>query len=225
MSRLNLDKKELILLFASILFFISLLLYSYFMLFTPARDERLQAQQSLQTERQVLSTLQQQVAGVEYTEPASSQPLQRKVPVLPVEEIVLLQVGKAEVVSGTEIQGVSFSTGEMLIENPPEGVESVDELLTTVQITSEDYDGIITFIEEVEKLERITVTDAISFTGPSEKREETEEDEPIQMELTFSSFYRDDLESLKEETPKAPAPPASMKEDPFKFEDESEQGN
>ncbi|EMR05809.1 General secretion pathway, M protein [Bhargavaea cecembensis DSE10] len=223
MNRFNMNRKETILVVLSVLFLIALLLYSYFMLFQPARETRLQAQQTLQTERQVLSSLQQQAAGETESEPASTLPLQRRVPVNPAEEVVLLQVGKAEVVSGTEIQNVAFSTGEMVIENPPEGVESVSELLTTVQILSPDYDGILTFIEEVERLERITVTNSVTFTGPSERTEEAQEDEPIAMEITFSSFYRPDLTTLEGETPTAPAPPPSLKDDPFPFDDETEQ--
>ena len=223
MNRFNMNRKETILVVLSVLFLIALLLYSYFMLFQPARETRLQAQQTLQTERQVLSSLQQQAAGETESEPASTLPLQRRVPVNPAEEVVLLQVGKAEVGSGTEIQNVAFSTGEMVIENPPEGVESVSELLTTVQILSPDYDGILTFIEEVERLERITVTNSVTFTGPSERTEEAQEDEPIAMEITFSSFYRPDLTTLEGETPTAPAPPPSLKDDPFPFDDETEQ--
>lgn len=223
MNRFNMNRKETILVVLSVLFLIALLLYSYFMLFQPARETRLQAQQTLQTERQVLSSLQQQAAGETESEPASTLPLQRRVPVSPAEEVVLLQVGKAEVVSGTEIQNVAFSTGEMVIENPPEGVTGVSELLTTVQILSPDYDGILTFIEEVERLERITVTNSVTFTGPPERTEEAQEDEPIAMEITFSSFYRPDLTTLEGETPTAPAPPASLKDDPFPFEDDTEQ--
>lgn len=223
MNRFNMNRKETILVVLSVMFLIALLLYSYFLLFQPARETRLQAQQTLQTERQVLSSLQQQAAGETESEPASTLPLQRRVPVSPAEEVVLLQVGKAEVVSGTEIQNVAFSTGEMVIENPPEGVTSVSELLTTVQILSPDYDGILTFIEEVERLERITVTNSVTFTGPPERTEEAQEDEPIAMEITFSSFYRPDLTTLEGETPTAPAPPPSLKDDPFPFDDETEQ--
>jgi type IV pilus assembly protein PilO len=222
-NRFNMNRKEMILVVLSVMFLIALLLYSYFLLFQPARETRLQAQQTLQTERQVLSSLQQQAAGETESEPASTLPLQRRVPVSPAEEVVLLQVGKAEVVSGTEIQNVAFSTGEMVIENPPEGVSSVSELLTTVQILSPEYDGILTFIEEVERLERITVTNSVTFTGPPERTEEAQEDEPIAMEITFSSFYRPDLTTLEGETPTAPAPPPSLKDDPFPFDDDTEQ--
>ncbi|MCM3086606.1 type II secretion system protein M [Bhargavaea ginsengi] len=223
MNRFNMNRKETILVVLSALFLIALVLYSYFLLFQPARETRLQAQQTLQTERQVLSSLQQQAAGETESEPASTLPLQRRVPVSPAEEVVLLQVGKAEVVSGTEIQNVAFSTGEMVIENPPEGVASVSELLTTVQILSPDYGGILTFIEEVERLERITVTNSVTFSGPPERTEEAQEDEPIAMEITFSSFYRPDLTTLEGETPTAPAPAPSLKDDPFPFDDDTEQ--
>ncbi len=217
------NRKETILVVLSALFLVALLLYSYFLLFQPARETRLQAQQTLQTERQVLSSLQQQAAGETESEPASTLPLQRRVPVSPAEEVVLLQVGKAEVVSGTEIQNVAFSTGEMVIENRPEGVASVSELLTTVQILSPDYGGILTFIEEVERLERITVTNSVTFSGPPERTEEAQEDELIAMEITFSSFYRPDLTTLEGETPTAPAPAPSLKDDPFPFDDDTEQ--
>ncbi len=218
------NRKEAILVVLSVLFFISLLLYSYFLLFKPARDQLQQSRDSLQAERQVLSTLQQQAAAATDREPASSLPLQRKVPVEPVEEMVLLQLGKAEIISGTEIENVAFTTGEMVIENPPEGVENVSELLTTVSILSPDYEGIASFIEEVERLERITVTDSVAFSGPPEKTEEADEDEQVQLEVTFSSFFRPDLETLKGEVPRVPAPSASLKDDPFPFDDDTEQG-
>jgi len=124
----------------------------YFILFRPAHETRIQSRQTLQTERQVLSSLQQQASRESGSGPASTLPLQRRVPVLPAEEIVLLQVGKAEVVSGTEIQNVAFSTGEMVIENLPEGVP-IRSIFTGPQEKNGEAqdDEPITFGEETEQ--------------------------------------------------------------------------
>ncbi len=85
---------------------------------------------------------------------------------MPLEDAVLLQIGQ----SGNQIwkhrTGHQFSQGEFIIENPPENVGNVNQLLTEVVLQSDSYTGIEKFVDEIEKMERIFIIDSINFNVP-----------------------------------------------------------
>ena len=83
------------------------------------------ATQTLANERDVLFALQRQEAQQRPSGSSSSRPLQEKVPVKPLEDLILLQVQKAEVKSEVIVNEVNFSLEDMIIENPPEQVENI----------------------------------------------------------------------------------------------------
>lgn len=218
-------QKELLLLAIAMLFFSALLFYSYFSIYRPAREERLQAQQQVANDRHVLIKLQQQLADLAFEETASSLPLQKKVPVERLEEMILLQIGKAEIVSGVFVENISFSDGSIVIENAPEGVENVMELQTTVNMTAKTYKQLELFIEEVEKLERITIVNSISFAATEELTGEVDEHEPLRLNIAFSAYYRPDLQTLVDEAPKIDVPPSANKKNPLPFNNGTEEGD
>src|SRR3954447_941696 len=99
MTNLTKHQKEIALVILSSLFFIVLAAYAYIMVYAPAKGENEQVKLMLSNEREVMYALRKQEAASGQVETVSSQPLQRKVPVKPLEDAVLLQIGQAEIKS------------------------------------------------------------------------------------------------------------------------------
>lgn len=224
MTNLTKRQKEMALVVLSVILFLSLGAYSYFLVYTPAKDTNEQVKLTTSNERDVLFALQKQSASNGQTDTASSQPLQRKVPTKPLEDAVVLQIGKAEIKSGVSVQGITFTQGEFVIENPPKLVENVSQLLTEVVLQSDSYIGIEKFVDEIEKMDRVFIIDSINFNVPEEIRKEELEKEFIEMTVSFSAFYRPDLIDLQIEAPKTNAPPPSEKIDPTPYNDGAKAG-
>ncbi len=224
MRTLTKRQKDIALLVLASLFFALLVSYSWFQLYTPAREANAQAVSDLAAQREVIFELQRQVAAKPVEQSSSSMPLQRKVPVLPLEDSILLQLEKAEVKSNTLIRNVAFNQDE-LEGAPPELTEegepitddparSLTELTIDVELTATSYEAMDRFIREVEAMERIFVIQAIELETPEEVREAGVEKELIELTLSFQAFYRPDLVELQPEVPKLDAPMPAGKEDP-----------
>ena len=203
----------------SIVFLIALCLYSYFLIYAPVKEANDQMKQTIANERDVLFALRKQAAGQALSNETSgtSQPLQRKVPVKPLEEAVLLQVEKAEVKSGSFVLDVTFTHSDYVIENPPEHVENVSRLLTEEYLEAVSYLDVQKFIDEIEKMERVYVIESIMIDVPEELRDMESEVEPMQMTIAFNAFYRGDLIELEPEAPKTDAPLPADKADPTPY--------
>lgn len=224
MRSLTKRQKDIALLVLAVIFFVLLVSYSWFQLYAPAKEENRQAVTSLVDQREVIFELQRQVAAKPAEQSTSSRPLQRKVPVLPLEDILLVQLEKAEVKSKALINNVTFVQDE-LNEVPAESSDQLDartedpalalKLLTIdVELTASSYEEVDKFIREVEATERIFVVQSIELDTPEEIRESAAEKEPIELRVSFQAFYRPDLQELIPEVPKLDAPMSAGKEDP-----------
>ncbi|MDW0109641.1 pilus assembly protein PilO [Sporosarcina aquimarina] len=224
MRTLTKRQKDIVLLVLAIIFFLVLVSYTWFQLYAPAKEENERVVNSLADQREVLFELQRQVAAKPEDVSSSTRPLQRQVPVLPLEDVLLLQLEKAEVKSNVLIRDVAFTQG--LVEGlPPESIDetqtetedpslSLQQLLVDVQLTAASYEELDRFIREVEATERISVVQSIDFTTPEERREVETEKEPLELTVSFQAFYRPDLKELIPEVPKLDAPMPAGKEDP-----------
>lgn len=215
MSSLTSKQKEIGLLVLSIIFCLAIVAYAYFTYYVPKKESLAIAETTLQTDRQVLFSLEQQLADQPEIPVVSSLELQKKVPVDPLTELVMLQIEKAEVVSQSLVQSASFTEGPFVIEAPPEGVETLQELLVSLSIETPTYETLETFIDELEKLDRILIVDSIQFSSMGEVTTEEQEDEQLQLTLTFSAFYRPDLIELLDEGPKVDTPAPADKVNPL----------
>ncbi|MCZ8536172.1 LysM peptidoglycan-binding domain-containing protein [Paenisporosarcina quisquiliarum] len=215
MSSLSRKQKEIGLIVVSSLFCLAMIAYSYFTFYSPKKESLAVAETTLTTDRQVLFALEQQLADQPEIPVVSSLELQKKVPVDPLTELVLLQIEKAEVVSQSLVQSVSFTEGPFVIEAPPEGVETLQELLVSLSIETPTYSTLESFIAELERLDRILIIDSIQFSSSGEVTTVDQEDEKLQLTLTFSAFYRPDLTELLEEGPKVDTPAPADKVNPL----------
>ncbi|REB07175.1 hypothetical protein DVB69_09990 [Sporosarcina sp. BI001-red] len=224
MRSLTKRQKDIALLVLAVIFFALLISYSWFQLYAPAKEENTRAVTALVDQREVLFGLQRQVAAKPVEQSSSSRMMQRKVPVLPLEDLLLVQLEKAEVKSKALINNVNFAQDEL----GGTSVESSDQLDTAtedpalalkqltveVELTAASYEEIDRFIREVEATERIFVVQSIELDTPEEVREAAAEKEPIELTVTFQAFYRPDLLELVPEVPKLDAPMPAGKEDP-----------
>lgn len=215
MNNLTRKQKEVGLIVLSSVFCLIMILYAYFTFYVPKKESLAVAEMTLTTDRQVLFALEQQLADQPEIPIVSSLELQKKVPVDPLTELVILQIEKAEVVSNSLVQSVGFSEGPFVIESPPEGVETLQQLLVNLSIETPTYATLEAFIDEIEKLDRILIVDNISFSSPGEVTAEESEPSKLQLSLSFTAFYRPDLVELLEEVPKVDTPPPADKTNPL----------
>jgi type IV pilus assembly protein PilO len=215
MSNLTRKQKEIGLIVLSSLFCLIMIAYAYFTFYVPKKESLAVAETTLTTDRQVLFALEQQLADQPEIPIVSSLELQKKVPIDPLTELIILQIEKAEVVSDSLVQSIDFSEGPFVIEAPPEGVETLQQLLVTLSIETSSYATLEAFIDEIEKLDRILIVDNISFSSPGEVTTEELEPAKLQLSLSFTAFYRPDLLELLDEGPKVDTPAPADKSNPL----------
>lgn len=203
-------------------FLVALIAYSYVVVFSPAKEEYDRLEQTVDQERATLFALKTEAAEKEKTDSTSTLSYQQKVPVKSLQDAVLLQINKAEVKSDAIIKKVNFAESDFAIVDPPEHVENVSRLLTTVEVEVEKYKDLVKFIDEIEQMERIFVIDSINFKGPDEVIDPNTIEELTSLTVSFSAFYRADLKKLEEEVPKINAPPSSQKTTPFPYNEGGE---
>jgi type IV pilus assembly protein PilO len=215
MSNLTRKQKEIGLIVLSSLFCLIMIAYAYFTFYVPKKESLAVAETTLTTDRQTLFALEQQLADQPEIPIVSSLELQKKVPIDPLTELIILQIEKAEVVSDSLVQSIGFSEGPFVIEAPPEGVETLQQLLVSLSIETSSYATLEAFIDEIEKLDRILIVDNIAFSSPGEVTTEELEPAKLQLSLSFTAFYRPDLLELLDEGPKVDTPAPADKSNPL----------
>ncbi|EGA89100.1 type IV pilus assembly protein PilO [Planococcus donghaensis MPA1U2] len=217
MSNYSKSQKEKGLIILTSIFLIALSAYSYFMVYVPAKEARIQAEQTLSSERDVLIALQTQFKELPETEKVNPRELQRKVSVEALTELIVLQIEQAELMSGTLVDNIGITEGLVELPVPVEGLENLQEVLTTVTVKADDYREITTFIEKVEAMERIMIVEAINFSSGEEitKAEQVNENDEIDVTLTFSAYFRPDLIALADTLPKVDTPTPAGKKNPM----------
>lgn len=215
MSSLSKNQKEKSLIGLAVIFLLALSAYSYFVLYAPAKEARLQSEQILKSERDVLVSLQTQLREVPEGEKMSISELQKKVSVDALSEMIVLQIEQAELISNTLIDNIGITEGLVELPVPVEGLENLQQVLTTVTIQATNYRDITTFIDEVESMERIMIVEAIDFDSSEETIAVDQEIEPLEATLTFSAYFRPDLIELADSVPKIDAPAPAGKVNPL----------
>ncbi|MCM3669910.1 pilus assembly protein PilO [Mesobacillus maritimus] len=110
---LRLSKKELIILLSSVLIVILVFFAGQQLYLGPKKQEVENKQTQLDTEQQLLATIQTKVAGQSAPSAESVAELQKKVPVKKQLEQLILALNKAEVTSSSFISNMSFSEGDV----------------------------------------------------------------------------------------------------------------
>ncbi|SFB16245.1 MULTISPECIES: hypothetical protein [unclassified Bacillus (in: firmicutes)] len=137
-------------------FFVIILLTTaaaQFLFVQPLQAELVQKKQSLQTEQKLLETIQQKKGALSENTVVSTTELQKKMPVQPLVDQLILDLEKAEVVSNSTIKSMAFSSDASTVEEgtieaapteaPPantEGQETTTETTDAVATTETAVD-------------------------------------------------------------------------------------
>lgn len=207
--------------FVSVLFVAGVLAMFYVFMLAPRYREIDQLAAVLESEKKVLAAMEQHASPQEGDMMESLAALQKKVPVRPLTEQLLLEFQKAEYISGSVLLSVNFSeggkaaagqAGEGKTGTPPDGIETVSAQLT---VRSPSYYQLERFLETLERSERILAVESITFAGPPELTSTAVEVQPLTYSLTVRAFYAPQLEKWKQLAPMRDVPPPSGKDNPF----------
>lgn len=215
MSNMTKRQKEMALIVLASLFLVVLTAYSYFLVYAPSKEALKQTEQSLTSEREVIMALETQLKEVPEGERISVSELQQKVSIEPLTELIVLQVEQAELLSNSMVSSITFTEGPLELLQSVEGVENVQEVLTSVTLETPDYQSLTAFIREIEAMQRIMIIDSINFAATPEVTQQAQVEESLALTVTFSAFYRPDLIALADTKPKVDTPTPAGKNNPL----------
>jgi type IV pilus assembly protein PilO len=153
------SKKEAIVLVLSVLLTAAAVFGGYYLYLEPKYKDIDSAKATLKTNQELLATLQQQQKKTSDITAESVAVLQRKVPVKPQLEQLILDLEKAEVVSGSSIKNMSFSEGDIV---PPPAPAPTEE---GAQATDENKEGEAAQSADKEKTDETEKTDESKATN------------------------------------------------------------
>lgn len=218
---------------------VSILVFFYFFIFEKG-SSRLQAVESeLHMEQKLVQAYETKSNAGEGQTFLDSTSLQKRIPVQPLTDQLLLDIERAEVISGSSIQTVSFEKMDSAYrteqkENDPtdegntasnetskvetiEGSSGLKRIQFTMTVQSPTYFEMESFLKELENLNRLVEVNQLNFTGTEEliESKEEESDQLITYEVVASAFYLPELTELLESLPKIETPTPSLKKNPF----------
>ncbi|MBM7691926.1 type IV pilus assembly protein PilO [Peribacillus deserti] len=224
--------------------------FLYWFKITPVQNAIGLLERSLTEEEKLLENIENKKTVKPRVDGNQAASLQLKLPVEELAEQFILDLEKAEVASGSLINSMSFGdeavkelaaadsetvlpggqkervqtseaskSGTAINAPLPEGVE---KLTIEIHVESDTYEELSAFVQEIEKLQRLTRIENVTFTGPQEGEENFEK---LQYNLTVSAFYYPDLKDLAEELPKLDTPPAGNRTDPLYPAEQAERGD
>ncbi|WP_050437070.1 hypothetical protein [Geobacillus thermocatenulatus] len=218
-------------LLAAVLALIIILLFAaaYAWLVMPRYSALKQMEQTVQSEKKVLAALKQKQALSTEKTAETVAALQKKVPVYPLTDQLLLLFQKAEYVADSQLVSVQFSNegvesspqngngassgGEgAQAASPPSSIQSVTAQLT---VQSPSYYQLERFLEVLEQSERIVAIEGLTVTGPPELTSTNDDVQPLTYSVTVRAFYAPKLEKWKQLAPTLDVPPPSGKDNPF----------
>jgi type IV pilus assembly protein PilO len=238
---LHLTKRESLIIIGTFLLSSVIVFSFYWFFYQPVAKEREHVENEIKVENKLISALESKMEEIEQSTFENTSSLQKKVPVKPFEQKLLIDLEKAEVISGSMIKSIEFTDGEVSLPltsttaeediestnnaadesavNKTETVEvlpsGLKKLTATLSVDTENYFELEKFIAQLERMDRIVEVEQIAFTGPKEIRSYEDGDETISFILVISTFYLPDLIELAEELPKFDSPEPANKKDPF----------
>ncbi len=228
------------------------LVATYFYFFPTIKREVEAASEQLAFEKRMLQSVEENASmPQEEEEVFDMKEFQRLVPVQPLVDQFIFDLEKAEVFSDSFITTYTFTTDsfsgtdlEMPIEedngeneqteeadNTPQTndapiSDAVERVTVNLSVMSPDYDSLVEFLHRIERIDRITKIDNISFGGrPTvEKYRDIEEnDGSLEYTIQISTFYLPELTQYIEDLPVIIYPSPSKKENPFTLKEEKDE--
>ncbi|HJV30802.1 MAG TPA: pilus assembly protein PilO, partial [Bacillales bacterium] len=190
-------------------------------------------------EQNLLNTIGENKGKDSKTQPVKTRELQKKIPVDPQQEQLILDLEQVETVSNSQIKSMDFTNKEQTetqtdennngignsvqqnsneaekqnLNNPlPTGVQ---KLTVQLNVESPGYEEFEKFIDALEKLKRIVVVESIDYAAGNEQTTLAELDKPFSYTLTISAFYMPGLTDLENQMPEIDVPNPAEKQNPL----------
>jgi type IV pilus assembly protein PilO len=240
--KLRLSKKEKLTLLIGTLLVVLLIVIAQFLLLKPLKSDLEVKEQSLKTEQQLLETVTQKRMDDTAKVVEDTRELQKRVPVTPLQEQVILDLERAENVSNSHISSIGFSVGADVAvasaETPQEGttetqeaagedaanqqpaapaVSGVKKITMSLSVESPNYEQLEKFISTLESLNRIVVVENVSYSSGPEVTSLSQgtENKKLNYSLSVSAYYLPTLDDLLADLPKIDAPAPANKKNPL----------
>lgn len=241
MDRIRQGNKKL-LISVGILLILATLFLIYFYTVYPKGKEVEQKEREIIVQEQLLKTLLHKDEETNETFINTVQ-LQELVPVKPLTQQILLDIKKAETISGSFVVNMSFQDGQAMEETKEteeaqiKGMEEiegeqekakmevrentiplpagVEKIAVNLTVESPTYFEMEKFLQALEGLRRIIVIEAIDFNAGDEILEENQEKKPLTYQVSLSAFYMPTLLDLINQLPQIDTPPPAKKRNPL----------
>ncbi|QFT90056.1 General secretion pathway, M protein [Bacillus sp. THAF10] len=231
---IEMERKHYLLFGISVLGIVLGIAAFYYLGYLPQERKAEQLQNDLKIEQQLIQVLDQQQATSAALN-GNTVELQRKIPVTPFVEQLVLELDKAELLSESTIVNMTFGDSaftpasttldeyvesqtpettetEVATEFMPEGLNKVT---VNLAVESETYEALKTFLSSLENLTRITQIESVTFTGQPEVTSTEQVMDTLSYSVTLSAFYYPELHDLVEDLPPLSVPEPANKTNPF----------
>lgn len=240
---LRLDKKQWAVTIIGFLALLGLLFLLYYLLVKPVQTEVQQKETELETEQKLLAIIQERINNIGDESFESTVSLQKRIPVKPMADQLVLDLEKAETVSGAFIKEINFTKESVVfprqeeqtnedsaadeedvetpVENAPPRTEAallpegMEKISAAVVVEARDYEEFEEFLNVLESLVRIVQVDEVVVHGPNELVALDDETSVFTFEAIISAFYLPVLEDLLDQLPQIDAPDPAHKRNPF----------
>jgi type IV pilus assembly protein PilO len=215
------------------------IVYTQFFYLNPLKNELKLKNQTLETEQKLLNEISENKRNMKDHQ-VNTRELQKKIPVKPNQDQLILDLQQAETVSGSQIKSMDFSIdGQSDVQNDQNSIEKniqqnntttnktadqtaekvlpngLQKLTGKIKIESPGYEEFEKFIDALEKLKRIIVVESIEYSAGNEQDLLMEKDSPFSYELTISAFYMSGLTDLENQMPEIDVPNPAEKQNPL----------
>ncbi|WP_370297247.1 hypothetical protein [Rossellomorea marisflavi] len=215
---MKLTRKDWGIITLAFVFFALLVWTVYWFFYLPVREEKERLTTEISNEEKLTSVLDERLAAMEGGSLETTAALQRVVPVKPMTDQLLIDLEKAEVLSGGLITKMDFTESPMEAAGEGEAVETpagLQKLTAVLTLEADDYFMIEGFIKELERSQRIVEIEEISLEGPEELKNVEDETQKIEYGVTFSTFFLPEAGTAEEDAKASGSPPSAHKNDPF----------
>ncbi|MBH0230022.1 hypothetical protein [Halobacillus yeomjeoni] len=230
--KIEVNKLSIMLFIGAVLFSVLFIILGNRFFIDPLEDEVKGYKKTLQAERKILSAIQENQKEELRKQLITSRTIQQQLPVIPLLDQLLIGFDRAENSTTSLIQNIGISDREALVAlgeeetNPEDGenvegeneeaveleiIEGLHQLDFSIQVTSKNYKEMISFLEEIKSLPRVSQIESIQFDAPENENE-------LGYTLLLSTYYLPVYSHLANEAPQYHYGGSYEKVNPFSIE-------
>ncbi|MEH7379783.1 pilus assembly protein PilO [Bacillus sp. JJ1533] len=239
---LHFSRKQMIQLILALAVLFGVFYLTFYLLVKPVKLRISQLENSVRTEQKLLELITDKQTNE--TPTVSSTEIQKKIPVIPLVEQIVLDVQRAETLSKSRVINMSYIESEFTLADDtqpveqknatnadndtennqetnetdvvdPELINGLNQITVSLHVQSPNYAELEKFLSALEHQTRITRVNSLSFTGTPELISVDQTAEQLDYDVTISTFYMPKYTELADEAPKLTVPPPSNKKNPL----------